>query len=90
MKKIAYEKEYRPPSLDIVWDSGTVDKVPDLLHQCYGIIIGYGPSVFAISACQILYVGRDKSLSPNPIILRARRKFGICKLLATQGSFWQW
>jgi hypothetical protein len=69
MKKITYEKEYQPgpPSLDIVWDSGTVDKVPDLLHQYYGIIIDNGPSVFAISTCQILYVGKEKNLSPNPI-----------------------
>ena len=71
MKKITYKKEYRPPSLDIVWDSGTVDKVPDPLHQCYGVIIGNGPGILAISACQILYVGRDKDLLPNPIILRA-------------------
>ena len=48
---ITYEKEYWPLSLDVVWDSGTVDKVPDLLHQFYAIIIANGPSVFAISAC---------------------------------------
>lgn len=32
MRKSTYQKEYRPLSLDAIWDSGTIDNVPNLLH----------------------------------------------------------
>jgi hypothetical protein len=50
-EKNTYEEEYRPPSLDGVWDSGTIDKIPNLLHQFYRIVIANGPSIIAISTC---------------------------------------
>ena len=65
------EKEHRSPGFDTVWDSSTVDEVPDLLHQLYYIIVGNGPSVVTISVRQILYIRRDEDLSPNTIILGA-------------------
>lgn len=82
MIKSTYEKEYRPPNLDAVWNSGTIDKFPNLLHQLYRIVIVNGPSIVTISACYILYVGRNEHSSPNTIILGTWRKFRICKLLA--------
>ena len=51
MKQITHEKEYWPPSLDAVCDPGTINKLPDLLHQLYCIVVANGPNIIAISAC---------------------------------------
>ena len=41
-RTITYKKEYRPPNLDAVQDSGTINKIPNLLHLLYCIIISNG------------------------------------------------
>jgi hypothetical protein len=51
MRKRTYKKENRPFSLDAVWDFGTIDIFPNLLHQFYRIVIANGPSIVGISAC---------------------------------------
>jgi hypothetical protein len=51
VRKSTYQKEYRPLSLDVVWDSGTVDKFPNLLHQLHRVVITDVPSLVAILAC---------------------------------------